>query len=89
MAVLRIEDLYSHYGNNLALENINLHVDEREILVIMGHSGSGKSTLFRNILGLTAPTSGNIEVLGKNIIGLGKKRRLPGRRPVQFIKCRG
>ena len=73
MAVLQIENLYSHYGNRLALDNINLSVAEGEILVIMGHSGSGKSTLFHNILGLKTPTSGRIEMLGKNVIGLNKK----------------
>lgn len=73
MAVLHVENLCSHYGNKLALDNINLTVNEREILVIMGRSGSGKSTLFRNVLGLKAPTSGRIEILGKNVIGLHKK----------------
>ena len=73
MAVLHIENLCSHYGDKVALDNINLTVNEREILVIMGHSGSGKSTLFRNILGLKAPTSGKIEIFGKNVINLHKK----------------
>lgn len=72
-AVIDIKNLYSHYGNRLALDNINLTVNKREIMVIMGHSGSGKSTLFKNVLGLVKLTSGDIEVLGKNISGINKK----------------
>ena len=71
--VINIQHLCSHYGNVLALEDINLTVAEREIMVIMGHSGSGKSTLFKNILGLVTPTSGQVEVLGKDTTILKRK----------------
>ncbi|MFQ5659161.1 MAG: ABC transporter ATP-binding protein [Gammaproteobacteria bacterium] len=74
-AIINIENLSCHYGDKLALDDINLSVQEREIMVIMGHSGSGKSTLFRNILGLITPTCGKVEVLGKDISQL-KKREL-------------
>jgi len=72
--VINIENLCCHYGDTLALDDINLSVNKREILVIMGHSGSGKSTLFRNALGLMPPTSGIINILGKNISGLNRKQ---------------
>ncbi|MCH7696002.1 MAG: ATP-binding cassette domain-containing protein [Proteobacteria bacterium] len=71
--VIDIRNLSCYYGDKLALDNINLTVNEREILVIMGHSGSGKSTLLRNILGLLTPSSGQVEVLGKEISRLKKK----------------
>ena len=70
--VVRIQNLHCHYGDKIALEDINLTIYEREILVIMGHSGSGKSTLFRSVLGLMPATSGTIEMLEKNIAGLTK-----------------
>lgn len=72
-SVINIQHLCSHYGNVLALDDINLTVAEREIMVVMGHSGSGKSTLFKNILGLMPPTSGHVEVLGCEITGLNRK----------------
>jgi phospholipid/cholesterol/gamma-HCH transport system ATP-binding protein len=72
-SVIKIENLSCHYGEKLALEDINLDVKEKEILVIMGHSGSGKSTLFRTILGLMHASTGNIEILGKEISTLNKK----------------
>lgn len=71
--VINIQNMECHYGDKLALDDINLTVAEREILVIMGHSGSGKSTLFKNVLGLVTPTSGLVEVLGKEISKLKKK----------------
>lgn len=71
-AVIRINSLHCHYGDKIALEDINLTVHEREIMVIMGHSGSGKSTLFRSTLGLMHPTSGSIEILNNDISRLNK-----------------
>jgi phospholipid/cholesterol/gamma-HCH transport system ATP-binding protein len=71
--VIDIKNLCTHYGGVLALDNINLTVYEREILVVMGHSGSGKSTLFKNVLGLMKPSSGEIDVLGKDTSNLDKK----------------
>ncbi len=62
----------SHYGSVMCLDDINLTSKPREIMVVMGHSGSGKSTLFRHILGLKAPTSGSIQVLGKELAGIAK-----------------
>ncbi len=68
--MVELRNLSTHYGEVVALDNINLQVYEREILVIMGHSGSGKSTLFRNILGLMRPSSGTISILGQDITRL-------------------
>lgn len=66
-AVVEIENLVTHYGKTEILHGINLSIQEREIMVIMGGSGSGKSTLLRFLLGLGTPTSGSIRLLGKDI----------------------
>jgi phospholipid/cholesterol/gamma-HCH transport system ATP-binding protein len=71
--VIKIENMSSHYGSVKVLDDINLTINQREILVVMGHSGCGKSTLFRHILGLKQPTSGSIEVLGKQLSNLDNK----------------
>lgn len=56
-----------------ALENVNLTVGKGEFLSIMGPSGCGKSTLL-NIIGLLdAPTSGEVEIAGKRVSGMGDR----------------
>ncbi|MEQ8428149.1 MAG: ATP-binding cassette domain-containing protein [Gammaproteobacteria bacterium] len=65
--VVEISNLSSFYGERQVLTDINLNVNYREIMVIMGHSGSGKSTLFKNILGLHQSSSGSIRLLDKEV----------------------
>lgn len=65
--VISVRNLVTHYGDRKILKNVSLDVRAGEILVIMGGSGSGKSTLLNHLLGLLRPTSGVIEVLGKDI----------------------
>ena len=57
----------------VALENVNLEVQQGEFLSIMGPSGCGKSTLL-NIMGLLdLPTSGTVEISGVNTVGMSDK----------------
>jgi phospholipid/cholesterol/gamma-HCH transport system ATP-binding protein len=65
--VIDVQNLVTHYGSRRILNNVNLQVNYGEIMVIMGGSGSGKSTLLRHLLGLRAPTSGVIRLLGQDI----------------------
>jgi putative ABC transport system ATP-binding protein len=64
MQVVRTESLTKVYGDIshrvVALNNVNLTVEESEFVAIMGPSGSGKSTLLYLLGGLDAPTSGKI-----------------------------
>ena len=68
--VIEIKGLDTWYGSKQILSNISLHVERKEVMVIMGHSGSGKSTLLRHMIGLNNPASGSIKLLGKEITGL-------------------
>lgn len=65
--VVEINQLNSFYGERQVLNDINLTVNYREIMVIMGHSGSGKSTLLKNILGLHKPDTGSIRLLNSEV----------------------
>jgi len=68
--IIEIEGLDTWYGKTQVLSNISLHVERKEVMVIMGHSGSGKSTLLRHMIGLNNPASGSIKLLGKEITSL-------------------
>lgn len=73
-ALVQIEDLSKIYnpGENevRALDHVNLEIEDREFVAIIGHSGSGKSTLM-NMLGcLDVPTSGTYRLHGKDVSDL-------------------
>ena len=62
--MIDIKGLYKAFGSNEVLKGIDLHIREKEVVVIIGPSGSGKSTLLRCMNYLEAPTAGDITVDG-------------------------
>lgn len=67
MKVIEIKDLVKKYEDNIAVDNINLSIEEGEVYGILGPNGAGKSTTISLICGLLFPTSGEIKILGKDI----------------------
>jgi NitT/TauT family transport system ATP-binding protein len=63
--VLYAHDIHLDYGGHAVLRNISLHLDEGEVLAVLGPSGVGKSSLLRVLAGLDKPARGEIRVLGK------------------------
>ena len=61
-------------GAFIALRDINLTVAKGEFVTLIGHSGCGKSTLLNLIAGLLRPTSGNLMVSNREIVGPGPDR---------------
>ena len=61
---VEIEKVSVRYGEVSVLENIDLTVDPGDFLGIIGPNGSGKTTLLRIMLGLLAPTSGQVRLFG-------------------------
>jgi glutamine transport system ATP-binding protein len=62
--VIQFIDVYKSFGDKLVLKGINLHVKEREVVVIIGPSGSGKSTILRCINRLVDIDRGDVIVDG-------------------------
>lgn len=75
--ILEIKNLNKKFtrGKNefLAVNNVNLDIDEGDFISIIGPSGSGKSTLLNLISGALTPTSGDIKFNNQSIIGLEDK----------------
>lgn len=71
MDILKTEELKKYYGNGdtlvKALDGVNFTVRDGEFVALVGTSGSGKSTLLHMMGGLDRPTSGKVEVAGKDI----------------------
>ncbi len=65
MNVIEIKDLSFAYETQKVLENINLTVEEKDFLAIIGPNGGGKSTLLKLILGINPIKIGSVKVLGK------------------------
>jgi len=65
MNVIDINDVSFSYEKELILENINLHLKEKEFLAIIGPNGGGKSTLLKLLLGIEKPKSGEISIFHK------------------------
>jgi len=70
MALLEINDIHTYYGAIHALRGVTMHVDEGEIVTLIGSNGAGKSTTLRSVSGLLRPRKGEILLRGKRIDGL-------------------
>jgi branched-chain amino acid transport system ATP-binding protein len=70
MALLEIENLHTFYGNIEALKGISLHVNEGEIVALLGSNGAGKTTTLRSISGLERVRSGTVRLAGRDITNL-------------------
>jgi polar amino acid transport system ATP-binding protein len=64
---IEVRDLHKRFGENEVLRGIDFHVDERQVVCVIGPSGSGKSTLLRCVNRLEEPTSGTIVIEGIDI----------------------
>ncbi len=70
MSLLEIRDLNVYYGEFLALAGIDLDVEKRQVVSLMGANSAGKSTLLKAISGILKPRTGTISFEGKRIDGL-------------------
>ena len=66
----------THNDENVALEDINIHIDEGEFVFILGHSGAGKSTFLKLIQMEEKPTEGKVFINGQDLTRI-KRRKVP------------
>jgi phospholipid/cholesterol/gamma-HCH transport system ATP-binding protein len=65
--MIDVSNLEKGFGDQRVLRGVNLHVDEGDIVSLVGASGSGKSVLLRNIVGLMTPDSGTVTINGMDV----------------------
>jgi ABC-type branched-subunit amino acid transport system ATPase component len=68
--LLEVAGVSKRFGGLAALDGLDLHVEEGEIVSVIGPNGAGKSTLFNVVTGLYPPDDGDIRFAGRSIVGL-------------------
>jgi branched-chain amino acid transport system ATP-binding protein len=67
---LRVSDLHAFYGESHILHGIDLHVNQGELVTLLGRNGSGRSTTLKAIMNMVGRRSGSININGTETIGL-------------------
>ena len=69
MSLLHLDNVTIRFGGLVAVDSVNLTVNQGEILALIGPNGAGKSTMFNLITGIYTPTEGTISFKGKQVSG--------------------
>lgn len=83
--MINIKNLTKYYGDIKVLDDISLHVSQKEIFAIVGHSGAGKSTLLRCLNGLESYDKGSLKVFDKEVKSLAPNTLREFRREMGMI----
>ncbi|WP_339061286.1 ABC transporter ATP-binding protein [Tepidibacillus marianensis] len=67
--MLTVENTNVYYGAIHALKDVNIHVEQGEIVSLIGANGAGKTTLLKTLSGLLTPKAGSITFMDRNITG--------------------
>ena len=71
---LEVKDLHAWYGESHVLHGVNFHVDEGEVVALLGRNGAGRTSTLRAIMGLTGSRKGSVVVRGHEAIGMPTHR---------------
>ncbi len=72
-ALLEVNDLHAYYGKSHILQGVTFHVDEGEIVSLLGRNGVGRSTAIKAIMG-DVPPRGSVKFKGREIAGMKPHR---------------
>ena len=67
-APLRVTDLHAYYGESHVLHGVTCHVDQGEVVTLLGRNGAGRTTTLRALLGLVSSRSGSVMINGQEAI---------------------
>jgi phospholipid/cholesterol/gamma-HCH transport system ATP-binding protein len=71
--MIEIVDLHKSFNSQKVLNGVNLKIEDKDVMIIMGTSGCGKSVLIKHIIGLLMPDDGSILIDGVDITTLDTK----------------
>lgn len=74
--VLETRALTKHYGAKMGCENVSLSVRRGHVFGFLGPNGAGKSTFVKMMVGLIAPTSGDVMLLGRNLSDFSARAKI-------------
>jgi branched-chain amino acid transport system ATP-binding protein len=74
--ILDIQNLEVSYGKIRAIKDISLHVNQGEVVVLVGANGAGKTTLLKTISGLLNPSNGSIKFQGLDLTKIAPHQRV-------------
>src|SRR5436190_337062 len=72
--LLEVKDLHAWYGESHVLHAVNFHVNEGEVVTLLGRNGAGRTSTMRAIMGLIGSRKGSITVRGAETIGMATHR---------------
>jgi ABC-2 type transport system ATP-binding protein len=65
--MIKVENLTRAYGDFLAVDQVSFAIDQGEIVGLLGHNGAGKTTIMKMLTGYLEPTSGTVEIDGRQL----------------------
>jgi len=71
---LRVSGLHAYYGESHVLHGVDCHVDQGEVVTLLGRNGAGRTTTLRALLGLVGNRSGSVLINGEEAIALPPHR---------------
>ena len=71
---LEVKDLHGWYGESHILHGVNFHVNEGEVVTLLGRNGAGRTSTMRSVMGLIGARKGSIKVRGVETISMATHR---------------
>ena len=74
--ILTVDRIHTYYGQSHILQGVDLSLNERGMVAVLGRNGVGKTTLIRSLIGFNIPREGRIHFKGRDITQLDPARRV-------------
>ena len=85
MSYIDVDRVSKSFGTRVAINQLSLHIERPERLVLFGPSGCGKTTILRLLAGLEVPEQGSIRIDGRVVASAGKNLVPPERRDLGMV----